>query len=96
MSSSPYSKTNTTFDNTLDILTIRPGPAFSSDALYTIEPQYHQRPDLLAFDLYKDSRLWWIFAQRNLDVMEDPIYDLTAGKQIYLPQADKVKETLGD
>jgi|TARA_B100000925_G_scaffold152384_1_gene114301 hypothetical protein len=96
MSSSPYSKTNFSPDGTLGILTIRPVPAYSDDALYTVEPQYHQRPDLLAYDLYKDQKLWWIFAQRNLDVMEDPIYDLTAGKQIYLPQADKVKEELGD
>mgnify|MGYP001407547867 FL=1 len=45
--------------------------------------------------MYKDSKLWWIFAQRNMDTMEDPIYDLKAGTQIYLPQIDKVKEILG-
>ena len=66
------------------------------DPLYTIEPQYHHRPDLLAYDMYRDHKLWWIFAQRNMDVMEDPIYDLTAGKQIYLPQKEKVFELLGD
>ena len=83
-------------DGTLDILTIRPIPAFTDDQLYTIEPQYHQRPDLLAHDMYKDNRLWWIFCQRNMDTMEDPIYDLKAGTQIYLPQIDKVREILGD
>ena len=31
-----------------------------------------------------------------MDTMEDPIYDLRAGTQIYLPQIDKVKEILGD
>ena len=96
MSSSPYKDTQFRSDGSLGILKIRQVPANSDDPLYTVEPQYHHRPDLLAYDLYKDQRLWWIFAQRNLDVMEDPIYDLTAGKQIYLPQADKVKEELGD
>ena len=71
-------------------------PGYADDVLYTIEPQYHQRPDLLAHDMYKDNRLWWIFCQRNMDTMEDPIYDLKAGTQIYLPQIDKVREILGD
>jgi hypothetical protein len=31
-----------------------------------------------------------------MDIMEDPIYDLTAGKQIYLPQKEKVFELLGE
>ena len=94
--SSPYAKTSFRSDGTLDVLTIRPVPGFSDDVLYTIEPQYHQRPDLLAHDMYKDNRLWWIFCQRNMDTMEDPIYDLKAGTQIYLPQIDKVREILGD
>ena len=61
-----------------------------------IRDRYNHRPDLLAYDLYNDPKLWWVFAQRNMDVMEDPIYDLTAGKQIYLPQKEKVFELLGD
>ena len=51
MSSSPYSKTTMTNSGTLDILTIRPVPAYADDPIYTIEPQYNHRPDLLAFDL---------------------------------------------
>ena len=93
---SPWFKTRTVNNQYLTLLSIRPIPAEADDTVYTIEEQYTHRPDLLAYDLYKDQRLWWIFAQRNMSVMEDPIYDLTAGKQIYLPQADKVKETLGD
>ena len=38
--------------NYLDILSIRPVSAETDDFLYTIEPQYTHRPDLLAFDLY--------------------------------------------
>jgi hypothetical protein len=31
-----------------------------------------------------------------MSVMEDPIYDLESGIQIYLPQPAKVKQLLGD
>ena len=94
--SNPYANTSILPDGTLDLLQIRAVPGYADDALYTIEPQYHQRPDLLAYDSYTDHKLWWIFAQRNMDVMEDPVYDLTAGKQIYLPQKDKVFDLLGE
>ena len=95
MSSSPYALTGLTKSGTLKILDIRPVPAYADDPLYTIEPQYTNRPDLLAHDMYGDNRLWWIFAQRNLDVIEDPIYDMVPGIQIYLPDPERVKEILG-
>ena len=46
--------------------------------------------------MYGDNRLWWVFAQRNLDIIEDPVYDMTPGTQIYLPDAKKIKELLGE
>lgn len=95
MSSSPYANTKLTRSGALEILKIRPVPAYTDDPLYTIEPQYTHRPDLLAHDMYGDNRLWWIFAQRNMDVIEDPIYDMVPGVQIYLPDPVRVKETLG-
>ena len=64
---SPWSATKIT-KNYLDILQIRPVAAEQDDYLYTIEPQYTYRPDLLAFDLYGTSKLWWVFSQRNLDI----------------------------
>jgi hypothetical protein len=92
---SPYRDTKVGRDGALGLLEIRPVPAYSDDSLYTIEPQYSQRPDLLAYDLYGDHSLWWIFAQRNLNTIQDPIYDIKAGVQIYLPAPNRVKETLG-
>jgi hypothetical protein len=63
--------------------------------LYTIEIQYKHRPDLLAFDLYGDAGLWWVFTQRNLDVIQDPIFDFVPGTQIHIPQLSKLKVALG-
>jgi hypothetical protein len=68
----------------------------SDDYLYTIEPQYTYRPDLLAYDLYEDAGLWWVFIQRNLDVLQDPIWDFVPGTQIYLPKNSSLKQVLGN
>ena len=79
----------------LDILTIRPVSAEPDDFLYVIEPQYTYRPDLLAFDLYGESKLWWVFIQRNLDVLQDPIFDFVPGKKIYIPKGSSLRTVLG-
>jgi hypothetical protein len=83
--SSPYF-TTTLNSQYLDILSVRPVSSEVDDFLYTIEPQYTYRPDLLANDIYGDSKLWWVFAVRNKSIIKDPIYDLQAGIGIYIPQ----------
>ena len=96
MSSSPWAKTKLNRrGNYLDILNIRPVPADEDDVVYEIEAQYHQRPDLLAYDMYGNPKLWWIYSQRNMDILKDPIFDFTAGTKIYLPQGSKLKTSLG-
>lgn len=92
--SSPWADTPIENDY-LSNLRIRPVSAESDDFLYTIEPQYTHRPDLLAYDLYKDSKLWWVFIQRNMDVLTDPIYDFIPGVKIYIPKGDSLKQILG-
>lgn len=93
-SSSPYFNTyvNSLY---LELLTIRPVPAESSDYLYSLESQYQFRPDLLAYDLYSDPKLWWVFVQRNMSVIKDPIYDFVTGVQIYLPKKSNIIQYLG-
>ena len=81
--------------NYLDTLSIRPVSAEPDDYLYTIESQYMYRPDLLAYDLYGDSQLWWVFTQRNMDVLSDPVFDFVPGVKIYLPKIQNVKTSLG-
>jgi hypothetical protein len=79
----------------LELLEIRPIPAESDDIDYTIEAQYRHRPDLLAYDLYGDPKLWWVFAQRNMDKIIDPIYDFEPGRQIKLPKQSSLSRFLG-
>ena len=92
---SPWYNTGTVGGSYLDVLKIRPIPAMDDDPLYVIEEQYTHRPDLLAFDMYNDHKLWWVFAQRNMDIILDPVYDITAGTEIYLPQANLLSRHLG-
>ena len=81
--------------NYLGFLQIRPVPAEPDDFLYTIEPQYNHRPDLLAYDLYKNSKLWWVFIQRNFDILQDPIYDFIPVTSIYIPKGESLYKLLG-
>ena len=46
---SPYSRTRIIDDKYLDILEPKSIPASADDVLYTIEPQYSRRPDLLTY-----------------------------------------------
>jgi len=92
---SPWSNTPTQNGQYLDILRIRPIPAEADDVLITIQPQYTHRPDLLAFDLYGNKDLWWVFAQRNMEKIKDPIFDLVPGLDIFVPKGDALTRTLG-
>lgn len=94
--SSPWKNTpNNETGEYLDFMRPRPVPASPDDVLYEVEPQYNYRPDLLAYDLYGTPKLWWVFAQRNMDIIEDPVYDLKVGTSIYLPKGSTLKNSLG-
>lgn len=92
--SSPYSSTpqNRLY---LELLDIRPVPAEPDDFRYTIESQYRYRPDLLAYDLYGNEKLWWVFTQRNMETIKDPIYDFEIGTVIFLPKKNNLERFLG-
>ena len=66
-----------------------------SDVYYVILPVYEYRPDMLAYDMYNDPRLWWVFAQRNPNRLKDPLFDFKAGLGIYVPKLDTLKQVLG-
>ena len=91
---SPYFQTDQT-KGYLDVAEFVDIPSFSDDALWTITPQYKHRPDLLAYDLYKDTNLWWVFSVRNKDIIRDPIYDMIPGQRIYIPQTTTIRKVLG-
>jgi len=90
---SPYYTTQFANDY-LDILNFRDIPSLSDDILFEVTSTYRFRPDLLAYDLYKESKLWWVFAVRNKDKLRDPVFDMVPGVKIYLPKLSVIKQTL--
>ena len=79
----------------LDVMVNRPVPKAADDLLFTINTTYQYRPDLLAFDLYADPGLWWVFYQRNPNSLTAPPMDFEAGVPIYLPKLETLKTVLG-
>lgn len=93
---SPYQNTGVVNKKFLDFMNYRAIPSLPSDLLFTITDLYQYRPDLLAFDLYGDARLWWVFAARNPNRLgPDPYFNFTTGTNIYIPTLDTLKQSLG-
>lgn len=93
-STSPYYKTGE-WGQFLDIWNGITIPSDVGDALYEIDPPYNLRPDLLAYDIYQDSNLWWVFAVRNPDVLVNPVFDFVAPNIIYIPTKAIIQQALG-
>ena len=93
-STSPYYQTGYS-QFFLDVMVNRSIPKATDDLLFTINTTFEYRPDLLAFDLYGNSGLWWVFYQRNPNTLTKPPLDFKAGRSIYLPKLATLKTVLG-
>jgi hypothetical protein len=79
----------------LDTMVNRPLPKEQDDTTFVINLTYQYRPDLLAFDLYGNGALWWVFYQRNPNTLTAPPLDFAVGKQIFLPKIATLRSVLG-
>jgi len=93
-STSPYFNTGYS-QFFLDVMIDRPIPKSTDDLLFTINTTFQYRPDLLAYDLYGDAGLWWVFYQRNPNTLQAPPLDFSAGTAIYLPKLGTLQSVLG-
>ena len=93
-STSPYYQTGYS-QFFLDVMVNRPIPKEDDDLTFTINQTYQYRPDLLAYDLYQTSTLWWVFYQRNPNTLQAPPLDFSAGTLIYLPKITTLRSVLG-
>jgi hypothetical protein len=91
---SPYFLTSIS-NGYLDTYVPRVIPSEKDDVLFEITSTYENRPDLLAYDLYKNEKLWWVFSVRNKEKIKDPIFDMRAGAKIYLPKITTIQRVLG-
>jgi hypothetical protein len=79
----------------LDTMVNRPIPSQSDDLPFTINQTYQYRPDLLAFDLYDNGGLWWVFYQRNPNTLTKPPLDFKMNTFIYVPKMSTLRTVLG-
>jgi hypothetical protein len=79
----------------LDVMTNRPIPKEADDQLWVITQTYQYRPDALAYDLYNNAGLWWVFYQRNPNTLQAPPLDFASGTKIYIPKITTLKSALG-
>ena len=79
----------------LDVMQNRPIPKENDDLLFKINLTYQYRPDLLAFDMYDNAALWWVFYQRNPNTLQKPPLDFVAGTTIYVPKITTLRSVLG-
>lgn len=91
---SPYARTKF-YGNFLDVAQFPTIPKNADDVVFEINRTYQYRPDLLAFDLYGDANLWWVFALRNPNTIKDSIFDMRSGTKIYLPKKSTLDSLLG-
>jgi hypothetical protein len=92
---SPYFNTNLFGGKFLDLMVYTPIDKQPDDTPFTINNIYQFRPDMLAWDLYGDSNLWWVFRARNPNVIDDPIFDFVAGATIMIPKKSTLTDNLG-
>lgn len=57
-----------------------------------VPPECENRPDLLSYQQYGTSRLWWIIALANADALKDPIWDLKSGMTLFIPDKSLLNE----
>jgi hypothetical protein len=93
-STSPYFATGVT-QFYLDVMVNRPIPKLPDDLQFVINETYQYRPDMLSYDLYDTSTLWWVFYQRNPNTLQAPPLDFKVGTVIYLPKITTLKSALG-
>ena len=79
----------------LDTMFNRPIPKEDDDLTFVINTTYQYRPDMLAYDLYQNAALWWVFYQRNPNTLTAPPLDFKVGVQIFLPKMPTLKSALG-
>ena len=61
------------------------------DTTMVLTDKYNMRPDLLAYDMYGNVEVWWVFALRNLEKIKDPLRDFKTGLSIKVPSRATVE-----
>lgn len=64
-----------------------------TESVFTITDKYQGRLDLIAYDLYQDSSMWWIIAMLN-NIL-DPFTEIVVGRELYVPTKQNAIKMMG-
>lgn len=73
---------------------ILPSMADATGDEVIIPQECEYRIDLFSYKMYGSSRLWWVIALANADIISDPIWDFKAGLKILVPRNSAMIEQL--
>lgn len=65
-------------------------PFDETDYYITVSPEYENKPGKLAYDMYGDARLLWVFRYFNNNKIEDMIFDLKPGMNLLVPTKSRL------
>jgi len=59
-----------------------------------VPPECDNRIDLFSYQQYGSSRLWWVIALANADLIDDPIWDFRSGMTLLVPKNTALLDNL--
>jgi hypothetical protein len=69
----------------LDVSNLPKIPLVNGDRIQ-VPPECENRIDLFSYQQYGSSRLWWVIALANADIIRDPTWDFKAGMVVFVPR----------
>jgi hypothetical protein len=69
----------------LDVAKLPKIPLVNGDRIQ-VPPECENRIDLFSYQQYGSSRLWWVIALANADIIRDPTWDFKAGMVVFVPR----------
>lgn len=60
-----------------------------------VPPECENRIDLFSYQQYGSSRLWWVIALANADIIKDPTWDFKSGMVVFVPRDANLTSSTG-
>ena len=67
-------------------------PKSINDKIIIIPSRFDLRPDLAAYEIYGEPKLWFVFYLRNPDILKIPFWDFREGTEIFIPNKNTIKK----
>ena len=86
---------NTEFKNFYLGVSNLPKVSLANGDIVQVPPECENRIDLFSYQQYGSSRLWWVIALANADIVRDPTWDFKSGMMVFVPRDVNLTSSLG-